>query len=87
MVLHYKQNGEVELVNGGHISPSLILEGGTITPILDGDVPVGLHSSATFHTISFTLPLRARLVLVSDGVTEAESPDGVQFGPQSVAFL
>jgi sigma-B regulation protein RsbU (phosphoserine phosphatase) len=80
VVLHYKQNGEVELINGGHISPFLLLEDGTITPILDGDVPVGLLSSATFHSISFTLPVRARLVLLSDGVTEAESPEGVQFG-------
>jgi serine phosphatase RsbU (regulator of sigma subunit) len=80
VVLHYKQNGDVELVNGGHVSPFLILEDGTITPILDGDVPVGLLSNATFHSISFSLPLRARFVLLSDGVTEAESPDGVQFG-------
>jgi serine phosphatase RsbU (regulator of sigma subunit) len=80
VVLHYKQNGEVELVNGGHITPFLILEDGTITPILDGDVPVGLLPNATFHSISFTLPLGARLVLLSDGVTEAESPEGIQFG-------
>ena len=80
VVLHYKQNGEVELVNGGHVSPFLILEDGTITPILDGDVPVGLLSESTFHSISFTLPVRARLVLLSDGVTEAESPTGIQFG-------
>jgi phosphoserine phosphatase RsbU/P len=79
VALHYKQNGEVELVNGGHVSPLLILEDGTITPILDGDVPVGLLQDATFHSISFTLPLHARLVLLSDGVTEAENPTGVQF--------
>jgi serine phosphatase RsbU (regulator of sigma subunit)/pSer/pThr/pTyr-binding forkhead associated (FHA) protein len=80
VALHYKQNGEIEIVNGGHISPFLILEDGTVTPILDGDVPVGLFSDSTFHSISLTLPLRARLVLLSDGVTEAESPTGVQFG-------
>ena len=80
VVLHYKQNGEVELINGGHVSPFFILEDGTITPILDGDVPVGLLSESTFHSISFTLPVGARLVLLSDGVTEAESPTGVQFG-------
>jgi phosphoserine phosphatase RsbU/P len=80
LVLHYKQNGEVELINGGHISPLLVLEDGTITPILGGDVPVGLLHDATFHPISFTLPLHARLVLLSDGVTEAENPAGVEFG-------
>jgi sigma-B regulation protein RsbU (phosphoserine phosphatase) len=80
VALHYKQNGEVELVNGGHVTPLLILEDGTITPVLDGDVPVGLLHNATFHSISFTLPLHARLVLLSDGVTEAENPTGMQFG-------
>jgi sigma-B regulation protein RsbU (phosphoserine phosphatase) len=80
VALHYKQNGEVEFVNGGHVSPFLILEDGAITPILDGDVPVGLLTNATFHSISLALPLRARLVLLSDGVTEAESLTGVQFG-------
>jgi serine phosphatase RsbU (regulator of sigma subunit)/pSer/pThr/pTyr-binding forkhead associated (FHA) protein len=79
VVLHYKQNGEVELVNGGHVPPFLILQDGTITPILDGDVPVGLLSDATYHSISITLPPRARLVLFSDGVTEAEDPNGIRF--------
>jgi sigma-B regulation protein RsbU (phosphoserine phosphatase) len=80
VALHYKRNGEFELVNGGHVSPFLILEDGTITPILDGDVPVGLFPASTFHSIALTLPLGGRLVLLSDGVTEAESPTGVQFG-------
>jgi serine phosphatase RsbU (regulator of sigma subunit) len=45
----------------------------------DGDVPVGLLSDATFHAIPLTLPPGARLVLMSDGVTEAEDPGGNQF--------
>ena len=80
VALHYKQNGEVELVNGGHVSPLLILKDGSIRPILGGDVPVGLLEDATYHSIRFTLPLGARLVLLSDGVTEAENSLGVQFG-------
>ncbi len=80
VALHYKQNGEFELINGGHISPFLIREDGTVTPILDGDVPVGLLPDSTFHSMSLTLPPSARLVLLSDGVTEAENPAGVQFG-------
>ena len=79
VALHYKRNGEIELINGGHVSPLLILEDGTMTPILGGDVPVGLLHDATFHPISFTLPLHARLVLLSDGVTEAENSAGLEF--------
>jgi phosphoserine phosphatase RsbU/P len=80
VALRYRHNGDIELINGGHVSPILILEDGTISSILDGDVPVGLLPSATFHSISLTLPPRARLVLLSDGVTEAEDSNGVQFG-------
>jgi phosphoserine phosphatase RsbU/P len=79
VALHYRENGEIEFVNGGHVSPFLVLEDGTISPLLDSDVPVGLLPNSTFHSISLTLPLKARLVLLSDGVTEAEDPGGIQF--------
>ncbi len=71
------------MVNGGHIPPLIILEDGTVTTSLDGDVPVGLFPEASFHALSFKLPPKARLVLLSDGVTEAEDPEGNQFGTQS----
>ncbi len=83
IALHYKENGEIEYINGGHVSPLIILEDGTITTSLDGDVPVGLFPDASFHTLSFKLPPKARLVLLSDGVTEAEDPAGNQFGTQN----
>ncbi len=79
VVLHYKESGEIEFVNGGHVSPFLVLEDGTITPLLDGDTPVGLISDSTFHSHSLTLPPRARFVLLSDGVTEAEDAGGIAF--------
>ena len=82
IALHYREGGEIELVNGGHIPPLIILEDGTVTTSLDGDVPVGLFPEASFHALSFKLPPKARLVLLSDGVTEAEDPEGNQFGTQ-----
>jgi phosphoserine phosphatase RsbU/P len=85
VAVHYKPNGEVEIVNGGHVSPFLVLEDGTVTPIVDGDIPVGLLSNTSFHSISLTLPLGARLVLLSDGITESEDPDGHQFGTTEIA--
>ncbi|WP_263366610.1 SpoIIE family protein phosphatase [Edaphobacter bradus] len=81
IALHYRPSGQVELVNGGHVSPFLVHEDGTVEPITDGDVPVGLLHNATFHSITLTLPPKARLVLLSDGITEAEDSSGEQFGP------
>ncbi|HMH16481.1 MAG TPA: SpoIIE family protein phosphatase [Edaphobacter sp.] len=78
--VHYKPDGTITLVNGGHVQPFLVCEDGTIEPILDGDVPVGLLPNATFHHISSNMPPGSRLVLLSDGVTEAENCDGIEFG-------
>ena len=80
IVLRYKPSGHIELVNGGHVYPFIVHEDGKFEPIPDGDVPVGLFLSATFHSIQLTLPPRARLVLLSDGITETENASGEQFG-------
>jgi phosphoserine phosphatase RsbU/P len=85
LALHYKPTGEVEFVNGGHIPPFLVLPDTAAQPIPDGDVPVGLLSSATFHPIALTVPPGSRLVLLSDGVTETEDAAGVQFATEELA--
>jgi phosphoserine phosphatase RsbU/P len=78
VAVHCKEDGTAELVNGGHVSPVLIA-GGQATEIVDGDMPVGLFSDTTFHSIPLSLPPGSRIVLMSDGVSEAENPDRVQF--------
>jgi sigma-B regulation protein RsbU (phosphoserine phosphatase) len=82
---HFKEDGSVELVNGGHVPPVLIHEDGQVETLSDGDVPVGLLCDATFHSIPVTMPPGARLVLMSDGITEAENPIGAQYGNISMA--
>ena len=77
--VHYRSGGAIEIVNGGHIPPVLIHADGRVESLLDGDVPVGLLGGATFHSIPLNLSPGARLVLMSDGVTEAEDPEGNQF--------
>jgi serine phosphatase RsbU (regulator of sigma subunit) len=80
LALHFRPNGEVEFVNGGHVPPFLVLEDGTSQAITDGDVPVGLIPGAQFHSIRLTVPPGARLVMLSDGITETEDANGEQFG-------
>jgi serine phosphatase RsbU (regulator of sigma subunit) len=85
LALHYRPSGEIELVNGGHVLPYLVLPDGTTQPITDGDVPVGLFPWAEFHSTSLKAPHNARFVLVSDGITETENPQGVPFGSGELA--
>ena len=79
-VLRYCDGGDVELVNAGHCAPLMCLQGGGVETISDGDVPVGLIQAATFHSIRFKVPVGARVVLMSDGITEAENAAFEQFG-------
>ncbi len=83
-VLRYthSENGEahIELVNGGHVSPLVVRADGRIETITDGDLPVGLLDFARFHAISITLAVGDRIILLSDGISEAENVDGIQFG-------
>jgi sigma-B regulation protein RsbU (phosphoserine phosphatase) len=74
------QAGTVELINGGHVSPLIVHADGSIETVTDHDVPVGLLDFATFHSIKLSLEPGDRIVLLSDGISEAEDVGGVQFG-------
>ena len=73
-------DAHVELVNGGHVSPLVIRADGRIETIMDGDMPVGLFDFASFHAIPIALAVGDRILLLSDGISEAENVDGIQFG-------
>ncbi len=74
-----KSNGELQYVNCGHVQP-LLVSGGTLKRIEDSNLPVGLIAEADYTTGSMQLVPGDRLVLVTDGVTEAEDPHGEFFG-------
>lgn len=73
-------SAQVELVNGGHVAPMIVRKNGTVEVISDGDLPVGLLGFARFHVIDAALSIGDRIVLVTDGITEAEDAKGTQFG-------
>jgi serine phosphatase RsbU (regulator of sigma subunit) len=75
-----KGEANIELVNGGHVSPLIVRAGGRIETITDGDMPVGLLDDVRFHSIFIKLAAGDRIVLLSDGISEAENVDGIQFG-------
>lgn len=76
--------GTVELVNGGHVTPVMLMPDGTIELATDGDVPIGLFEDAKFHAIELTMSPGARIVLLSDGVSEAEDDQGKEFGVDGI---
>ncbi len=70
-----RRDGELEYVNCGHVQPLLVCNGEVIRPS-HGNVPVGLLPNATYESDRCNFHPGDRLILVTDGVTEAENAQG-----------
>lgn len=79
VALRYAE-GQLELVNAGHVSPLIVRSDGSVETITDGDPPAGLFGFVRFHGIPLRLDTGDRILLLTDGVTEAEDRHGTQFG-------
>lgn len=74
--------GQVALVQAGHPPPLLVLDSGTVTPIGDGGLPLGILQNAAYEAHLVQLVPGSRLFLYSDGVTECSDAAGREFGQQ-----
>lgn len=79
VVARLRPDGEVELINCGHVPP-LIISGGKVEKVEAGNLPVGLIPNAEFTATRMHLAPGDRLAVVTDGVTEAEDATGEFFG-------
>ena len=78
IVTRVSPNGELEYVNCGHIPP-LIVSNGDIERPSEANLPVGLLPDAEYKSARLQLKKGDRLILVTDGVTEAENARGEFF--------
>src|SRR5215831_5704886 len=78
IVARIHPDGEVEYVNCGHVPPLLVSRQQVNRPT-HGNVPVGLLKDAVYESDRCRLNPGDRLVLVTDGVTEAENARGEFF--------
>ncbi len=75
IIARIRRDGELEYVNCGHIPPLLVCKGEVIRPA-HGNLPVGLLADATYESDRYNMHPGDRLILVTDGVTEAENARG-----------
>ncbi len=75
IIARIRQDGELEYVNCGHVPPLLVCNHEIIRPS-HGNLPVGLLADAVYESDRYDLHPGDRLVLVTDGVTEAENASG-----------
>ena len=80
-ILKVTPTGECEFLNCGHVPPVRVAEGKVLRPS-EGNLPLGLIPTAEFETYSFTLKPGDRIVLVSDGVNEAQNHESEFFGDE-----
>jgi serine phosphatase RsbU (regulator of sigma subunit) len=78
VVARIRQDGELEYVNCGHVQPLLVCNREVIRPA-HGNMPVGLIAGAVYESDRCNLHPGDRLILVTDGVTEAENASGEFF--------
>ena len=70
-----RPEGELEYVNCGHVPP-LVVSSGEVERPSHGNLPVGLLPDAEYLGAKVQLKTGDRLILVTDGVTEAENARG-----------
>ncbi|MCH9031430.1 MAG: PP2C family protein-serine/threonine phosphatase, partial [candidate division Zixibacteria bacterium] len=80
-------NLRIEYVNAGHNPPFVVGADGKITILDTGGIPVGSFPDATFDTGVVNLSPGDRVVLYTDGVTEAGDPATSHFDDDALREL
>lgn len=71
--------GRLEFVNAGQTPPLLRRQNGSIERLMSGGVALGMFEGSTYVAGELQLNPGDALLMYSDGLTEAESPEGQPF--------
>jgi len=77
-------SGKVSFVQAGHPHPLILRADGSVEAVGAGGLPVGLVPGARNERIDLVLHPGDRLLLMSDGLTEAADPEGAELGEEGV---
>lgn len=75
------ESGALSFLNAGHNPPLIVHAAGTVEQLASGGLPLGIKPDAEYREGRTQLQPGDVLVIYSDGVTEAVSPTGEEFGP------
>lgn len=74
------ETGALSFLNAGHNPPLIVHSAGTVEQLASGGLPLGIRPNAEFREGRSQMQMGDVLVIYSDGVTEAASPSGEEFG-------
>ena len=75
------RSGAVSFLNAGHNPPLIVHAAGTVEQLASGGLPLGIRPTRNIAKAAHSMQMGDVLVIYSDGVTEAASPTGEEFGP------
>jgi len=73
-------SGALSFLNAGHNPPLIVHSAGTVEQLASGGLPLGIKPDAEYREGRTQLQRGDVLVIYSDGVTEAVSPTGEEYG-------
>jgi serine phosphatase RsbU (regulator of sigma subunit) len=76
------QTAEFSYVNAGHPSPILVDSNGEIERLDSAEVPVGMFADTRYTTRTLQLRPGSRLVIFTDGLTDAQNTVEEEFGDE-----
>ncbi len=74
-----ESDGTLTYSNAGHCAPFLLTREGQMRSLHTTSMPVGMLENSEFETVQITMERGDKLIIYSDGLTEAEGPDGKFF--------
>jgi phosphoserine phosphatase RsbU/P len=74
------ESGALSFLNAGHNPPLIVHSAGTVEQLASGGLPLGIKPDAEYREGRTQLQPGDVLVVYSDGVTEALSPSGEEYG-------
>jgi sigma-B regulation protein RsbU (phosphoserine phosphatase) len=79
--------GHLQWANAGHCAPLLLHADGRLRTLKTTGLPLGMLEEAEWFVESLDLEPADKIVIYSDGLTEAESPDNQFFGAERLRQL
>jgi phosphoserine phosphatase RsbU/P len=83
VLLKVRANGASEYVNCGHVPPVLVNSAG-VRRLEESNLVVGLIATAQYKSVACELFPGDRILIFTDGITEAENSQGEQFGDSAL---
>jgi sigma-B regulation protein RsbU (phosphoserine phosphatase) len=79
--------GTLRYTNAGHVPPVLIRADGSVTRLDEGGTMLGIFPNMNYQESEVSFRYGDKLVIVTDGITEAENGQQEQFGDDRLIAL